>query len=1103
MLKLLFGRSGCGKTEYCFSEIQRLVSENEKDILLITPEQYNFTAEKRLLKMLGESRINCVQNLSFTRLNHEMYRLYGGNYLPVLSKGAKAVLMKRAIGAVKSELTLFNKKTELSSFIDSMIKIYDEMKSCNISAEDMKRVSEKLDKEVLADKLSDMSLIISEYESIISGKYFDSSDELSRLYEKLLKTAYIKNKTVFIDGFNGFVANEYKILELIIKDAKNVIITLTTDFSGSSNKYDLFSYVNKTAETLMRIADKNGVETGVKRLTVNYRTKDRYLLLCEENLYSACTETEKETPKSISVYSAKNITDECNYISREIKRQLRSGIRARDIAVICRDMNKYSSELAYSFKKYEIPYFEDERQQIKTQPLIVFVLYLLRTVLYSYRSDDILSLVKTGLTDLSSSDINSLENYIYLWNISGVNKWKNSFENSTKGFAAELSPADKRRLERINQSREYIVSKINYFKESVKNGSAKDISRAVYQTLISFNVNKNLKSIAEELIGFGKNALAHEQERVWDLLMEILNDLAMILDDEKITLKEYLELFSLMVSTEDLGVLPQGVDNVQFGQADRIRPDNPKVVFVLGANEGEFPRAVSSGGLLSESDRIILSENEFDLYSFGETLNFQERYFAYMATSAASERLYVTYRGNEKNASPSVIVTSLSELFENIRIMKYSDIEDIDLVESKASAFELMAERFGENSVFSQSLKEYFKDDGRYTAVKLLSENDDIEIKNKNSATELFGKDMYLSASRLEDYFNCSFRYFCKFGLMAKPREKAQLNAMETGTVIHFVLENIISGIGSRKLGEKSDTELRILVDKYLNLYFNSQLGNTADFTNRFRYQFMRLSKMLYSVVLRLADEFSQSEFEAKAFELQIDKDGAVKPQVIKLDNGTVQIRGAVDRVDVLEKNGEKYIRVVDYKSGNKEFKLADVLYGLNLQMFVYLFTICRDKNSAYYGLPAGVLYMHAARSVYNLGRETAQADLSKEVNREFKMKGLVLYDESHNILEAMEKDLKGKYIPVKTTANNDIKGCFASFEELGVISRKIESLIAEMGNMLHMGMINQNPIHGKNHDKTCEFCDYSDVCANRRIINPKEMESYTDEEVVEILKGE
>lgn len=1101
MLNLILGRAGYGKTDYCFNKITALAKSGNKDILLLTPEQYNFTAEKKLLSSLGESMVNNVQNLSFTRLSNELKRLYGGDTLPVLSKGAKAVLMKKAMESVKDELQVFSKKTDIMSFISSMVDIYDEMKSCSKSWQEIKTASENIDKKLLSGKLGDISKIIEKYEQMIDGKYYDTADEFSRLYAKLAETSYLKRKTVFIDGFNGFVANEIKILELIIKDASDVYITLATDSYGTNGEYDLFAYINKTASSIISIAENNGVPYSIINLTENHRTHNRYLLTCEKEIFSQEGVSVSEKPDSISIYKARSISDECDYVALKIRKLLRSGYKAREIAVICRDAQKYRNELSYAFRKYEIPFFDDERQNINAQPVIAFVRFLLRTVTYFFRSEDILSLAKTGLTALDSKDINSLENYIYMWGISGVRKWGTPFVNSAKGFSAGLSDYDKSVLDKLNESREYLYSRLNRFKKAVADSNAAQISEAIYNALIAFGANKKLKSLAGDLNEFGKNALADEQKRVWDLLMEILNDLAVVSEDDVISVKDYAGLFSIMVNSEDLGVLPQGIDCVQFGQADRMRADNPKAVFVVGANEGDFPKSVFSGGLLTESDRVILSENDFALYSFGETLTFQERYFAYMALSVASEKLIVSYEGNVKNDAPSSIITSLIFLFPNIEILKKEDIPETELVESRTSAFELMTEKFGDNTAFSESLKKYFEDDGRYEAVKLLFENDDISIKNKDNSKELFGKDMYLSASRLEDYFNCRFRYFCKFGLMARPLQKAQMNAMQTGTVIHYVLENVLNDIGTRQLANESEARIRIIVNKYLNMYFETQLGDTTEFTKRFRYQFMRLSKMLYSVVLRLADEFSHSSFSAEAFELTIDKDGDVQPAVIQLEDGSVRIRGAVDRVDILEKNGEKYIRVVDYKSGNKKFKLSDVLYGLNLQMFVYLFTICSDKKSKFCGIPAGVLYMHASKSVASLDSQNTEEALRKNADSEYKMKGVVLYDDEHDILNDMEEGVEGRFIPVSYDSKGNVKGCFASLEGLGRIARKINSLIAEMGNGLHNGEIGQNPIDGKDHDKTCEYCDYSDVCANRKYIDYREMESLKDAEVISALE--
>lgn len=1103
MLNFVLGRSGCGKTEYCFNEIQRLINTGEDSILLITPEQYNFTAEKKLLKMLGEQKIGRVENSSFSRLYNEAVRLYGGSTLPVLSKGAKGVLMKKAVDIVKNELVLFRKKVNKSSFVNSMVSVYDEMKSCNISYEEMLSVSDTVDRPILSDKLRDMSLIIKTYEGLIENKFLDCADDLSRLYSILNENDYLCGKQVFIDGFNGFVANEYKILELIVDKAENVTVTFATDSYGTDNAFDLFSYVNKNIAILEKICKKANVLCRFIHLDKNYRAQNNELALCEKSIFSADLKPYSGNPDNIKIYSAKSIYDECTYIASQIKKDLKNGIRARDIAVICRDLTKYSDELIYTFKKFEIPCFDDERQPVKAQPLIIFVQYLLRCVIYSFKSDDILSLAKTSLTDLTDKEICELENYIFMWNINGIKKWSKNFENSSKGFVSEISENDLKTLERINASRKYLADILFSFKRSIKNASALEISKAVYDTLIKFNVNVHLKELAVNLEDSNLNLLAEEQERIWESLMEILNKFALIMGDEVLSAEEYLNYFNIMISSEDLGVLPQGIDNVQIGQADRIRADNPKSVYVIGADEGEFPRNVVCSGLFSESDRIILNNNDFKLYSFGEVLNLQERYFAYMAVSSPSQKLCISYNG-EGDSSPSSIVTSVKTIFPDIRDLTAGDIDELDRIESREYAFEYMAEHFADNTVFSASLKESLKNDDRFNAVKMLADNDDINLKDKELSVDLFGKDMYLSASRMEDYFNCSFRYFCKYGLLAKPRITVKMDAMQTGTVIHYVLENIISDVGSKELSQMSRDEINSLVNKYLNKYLSTEILSSESLNKRFIYQFTRLSNMISSVVNRIADEFSQSDFEAKAFELGIDKDGAVKPTLIHLENGgTVSLKGSIDRVDTLEKNGVKYVRVVDYKSGSKMFNLSDILYGLNLQMFVYLFALCNDKSCEYSGVPAGVLYMHSSKSVSTGMKGSEKETVFKSEAHEFKMKGIVLYDENHNIFESMEHDLKGKYIPVKMNKDGDIKGSFASLEQLGRIRKKIDNMIAYMGNNLHKGYINQNPINGKNHDKTCEFCDYSSVCANRKSVEKREIQELDDKDVIEILKEE
>lgn len=1102
MLKFVFGRSGCGKSDYVFNQIKELAFGGENNILLLTPEQYSLVAERRLLNDLGEDKVNCVDNSSFSRISNDVRRKYGSDALPTLSKGGKVILMCKAIDNCKENFQLFNKNLDSLSFVTSMINIYDEMKSCNLDSLQINELSQNIDNQVLYKKLADISLIMSAYELLIKDKFNDSSNELTRIYNQIFDKGYFKNKYVFIDGFNGFVAQEYKLLELIIAEAKCVTITLCTDSYDSDNNYDLFSYVNKSYQIIKRIADKSDVETQIVKLEENYRFKNNELKVIEKHFFDNSNET-LETNENVHIYASKNISDECENVSRDIKKLLRKGYKASEITVICRDLQKYLSELEYNFSKYEVPYFRDERQPVNTQSLVVMIEFMLRCINFSFKSDDILSLAKTGLTDISDEDINELENYIFLWNINGL-KWTKPFENSTKGFVNELSEADRIALDKINKTREKLIAPLVLLKKITKTKDSKKISEGIYNTLISYGADKKVKEYAVLLNKSGFYSLAQEQGRIWELVMEILNQLATTLGE--IDLKTYAKMFSLIISCEDLGTVPSGIDNVQIGQADRIRTDNPKAVFVLGANEGEFPQSAVTNGLLSEAERRIMLENDFKLYSYAEIFNLQERYFAYMACSCASEKLYISYlKGSSKDSAPSEIVTDIESKYSDFKEYDISDLIEIELIETNKNAFELMSERFYENTPFFASLKEYFKNDSRYEAIKYLAENKPIEIKSRKKAIELFDKDMYISASRIEDYYNCPFRYFCKFGLSARVVNKAEIDPMQRGTLIHYILEMILSEVGTKKLSTLNYSEIKDLVDKYMAKYFEENMALIKDKNKRFDYNYKRLSKLVYDVVNHLALEFKNCDFEAKAFEMSIDKDGEVKPEIIPLESGgSVQIRGSIDRVDVFEHNNEKYIRVVDYKSGNKKFKLADIMDGLNLQMFVYLFSLCEDKSSALNGIPAGVLYMHAARNTLNFdSANEAEKSLDSEEASMFKMNGIVLSDDENAVAQAMEQDLSGKYIPVQVKSNGDLKGSLVSLEQLGLIHKKINQLVEKMGNDLQSGYIDRKPIKNQTHNNTCDFCDYRDVCANSKMIYNKVTEQQSDSEVIENLYKE
>lgn len=1108
MLKLVLGRTGTGKTEYIFNEIKSLSNDNIKDIFLLVPEQTSFEYEKSLLELLGEDAVSNIECSNFKRLYHEVCKVYGFDSGTVLSDGGKIALIQHAVSVCRENLRVYGNDNLSVSFYNSISDFYHETKMCGIDYNDLMQVSESDCKKNLSDKLHDIALILGTYEALLKKDDLDSDEILSKLYNKLSDGEYFKGKTVFIDSFNGFMNIEYKILSKIIAQADSVTVALPChSLSDNHHGYGVFSAVIKCAQKLIRIAKEEGIEVKAPIiLSDKKRFLNKELEALEENLLDEKYTYDLET-ENIFIYKSFDISEECEYIASKIKEMLFNGeCRARDIAVVTRDLSSYGDELSAAFNKYGVPFYDDERQPIGTQPLIAFVKYLFRVINYSFNSDDVLSLAKTGMFDISNEQISNLDNYVFTWKINS-SAWTKPFEKSPKGFSPDMSENDKALLAELNRTRSAIIEPVLKFKNTIKNKSVLEICKAIYNLLVfEINADKKLKNIAEILRMSDLNNLALEQNRVWDYLMDLLNQFALTIGNTRISSSEFAELFSLAVDNESLGSLPSGLDNVQFGQADRIRLNNPYAVFVTGLSQDDFPKTNINNSLLSDSERKELAELNFELLDNRAEKDSLEKFITYNSVSGSRNKVFLSYSSNVNDSAKeqSSVITSVLKIFPKIRIKDKKDCLPQNSIFSRDSAFDYLASNYESSNEYVCALKEYFKNDYRLEALKAQYENKDPEIVDKNTALNLFGGDMFISASRIEDYYNCAFRYFCKFGLGARVKTPAEMDSMKTGTLIHYVLEILFSENSIQELSKISESDLYLIIHDLLNRFFIEQIGKSEDFSARFNYQFMRLAKLLFSIVMRLLEEFSQSDFEPVGFEVSIDKDGEVKSPYVNISDGyKIGIRGSVDRVDLCENNGKKYVRVVDYKSGKKEFLLSDVINGLNLQMFVYLFALCKDKENKFSGIPAGVLYMHSSRSDYSVSRSNIEKDIKSSQNKEYCMKGLILNDSENTVAELMEHDLKGNYIPAKMKSTGELGGNIATLEELGALSKKVDYLISQMGFSLHNGIIAQNPADGKNHDLTCDFCDYYSVCSNRKEYSKRSLLQPDNDEVLEMLREE
>lgn len=1107
MLYFVTGKNGKENSCFLHSIISDKVKKEGKDIILIVPKQYTFESDTDILDTLGPKDACKVEVLSFSRLASVVLKTCKGIKKPPLEEGANAVIMSASLDGIKDKLQFFSRHLSGIAFIKKMLEEIKSFKNNRITPEDIAEASRRLPEGLLRQKTEETALIYEAYNTLLSRSFYDDNDLLSIVYETLLENIFFEGRTVFIDGFSSFSVQELKIISVMLRDADDVYVSLLSDNIKSTDLSSPFALSNETARRLIGESAKINVSVSDEPLYSRALPRDEALLYLRDNLYRSTFEPLAKEARAVKILCAKDLRDECDSTARKIKALMRGEkYRCRDIAVIYRD-SVYEKEIRHSFKKYGIPFFEDRRQPVENEPLIVLVRTLFDICEKGLSTDYIMRILKTGLLSADADSIASLENYALMWSFTGKD-WEKELTFNPDGFGVEMTDKRKETLSLLEESREKTVTPLISFRESVKDKTGKEIMTALYYFLTEQGINERLKEYAIALEERGNLELAKEQEQVWDILMSVIDKIASVTEDIYPSAKRVGEIFDLVVSTESLGKLPDGFDEVNVCSAERAGTLSRKAVFVLGANEGGFPRPASDKGIFPEREKEKLRELIPELKSNIKQSVMKERLLVYTALTSATERLYISFGLTDVTGAR----LEESEIIRLVRkILPLAETEDMtkesleNLIESEKSAFEIMATLYGEGSEKAEALRRFFEGKeeykGRMEALKRLSDKKDFEFRSPETAKELFGKNIRLSASRLEDYELCPFKYFLKHEIRAKERTVARLDPAQSGTLVHFVLEKLLSEYNGKTFLSVSKEELLRKTEGLLTEYIEAYMGGMENKTNRFSYLYNRSLKILSTIIDRLLFEFSDSDFEPCDFELEIDCEGKIKPFRVELEEGYIELRGIVDRVDKMDKNGKRYLRVVDYKTGKKSFSLSDVLGGLGMQMVLYLVSIWRNGKD-YYGdniVPAGVLYLPARFEPYNINRKDTEEAVNMKRLESGKMDGIILDD--GEVIKGMNRSLDGVMIPISVNKSGSIKGNFISLGNLERLAEIMDNIMAEMGNELHKGKIPARPAFGKEHGTTCDFCDYQSVCKRAEGVKYRYIEKLNHSESIEKLE--
>ena len=1047
MLQILYGTDWRENADRLLDRLCARAAAGEDRQILIVPEQFSFDAEWRLCARGGDSIARYAEVLSFTRLYDRVCAVTGGAAAQIMDRSGRLIAMAGALEQVRSRLKLYGAHAAKPEFLLSLLALYEEFQSYGVKDELLQDVQQNLQGR-LAEKLEELGLIFESYESICANAAQDPATRLTKLADKLIESDFAENRSVWIDGFTDFTAQELDVIGALLRSGARVTVALCCD--GLRSGQELFSVTRQTARQLLQL------EGGAETTYIEKADRPAAAAFLAERLFAAQTAVfEQAAP--IGFTECADPYQQALRAAAGIQQLVRRGVRWKQIAVACTDLQQLQPALASIFARLGIPgYFAGTRELLQT-PVVRMLLSALRAAGGRMAAEDVLDYLKSGAAPIDRADCDLLENYAVVWDLRG-SQWEKPFENDPLGFGQNRKPEDYADiLARLNAARQAAILPLLRLRRALSEArnTAGQIL-ALNRFFDEIDLSGRLGEQTAQLQQAGDFRRAQQTAQIYDSLINTMEQIYGVLGGSVRTPEEFYQFFRAALSQCSVGTIPATLDCVHVGSLRDLRNNRAPYLFVLGASDGLLPARAAQTGLLSAMERKRLKSAGLSVApDEGEQLA-RELLAAYTVLTSWDRELQLTCQAGE----PSYLYTRLKKLFPNSGTLPAAPLP---ATEYQAAAALAAGEALPDDPAL-QAAAAALADRAGFVPGGLSPE----------AVRGLYGKTLYLSASRVDKFASCRLAYFLRYGLKAMERKQARVDAPLYGTFVHYVLEHTAKQV-MQEGGFRTVTPQRLheIAASAIEAFANEQLGGLSDQGERVQYLFRRSFDEVTAVVEDLWQELKDSEFIPVEFELPFERQNAVH---IHGKTASADMSGFVDRVDRFDApDGRSYVRVVDYKTGSKDFDYTDVLNGIGLQMLIYLFAL-EQRGTALLGTKvegAGVLYFPAKVDVLSNVTRLSPEEAEKKRRDAFRRKGLVLDDE--RIRQAMEPAQTPVYLPCKTDRSGK-RAYSADRAQLKALERFVYDKLAEMTDEIFAGDVTPNPYRRGEHSP-CNYCEYAAVC--------------------------
>ena len=1109
-LRFCFGPSGSGKSHRIYEEImQRAAEEPGRNFLIIVPDQFTMQTQKDLVMRSDRDGILNIDVLSFGRLSHRILEEVGTKEMPVLDDTGKSLVLQKVAADLKEQLPAMGSLLHKQGYIHEVKSAISEFMQYGISTQDMDKLITSAQKRgALAMKLKDLKTLYRGFQDYIRDHFITTEETLDVLRRSLSKSKILKGSVVVFDGFTGFTPIQNRLIQELMRVCAETIVTVTIGVGEDPYKMDgeqkLFHLSKKTVADLEKLAAEAEVERGEDLFVKggpNRFAKAPALHYLEQNLFRYQYEPYAGEQQEIHMFEALSPREEVHQTALYIRHLIREqGMTYRDIAVVIGDLEGYASYVETEFGQLEIPCFLDRTRGIVLNPMIEYIKSALQLYIKDFSYDTVFHFLRSGMADISREEIDELENYVIRTGARGYRTYSRLFTRRTEelqGNAEGSEQAEEKTMERLNRIRQQFMDAVEILHMGSQEKAGDYISH-LYDFLEQNQVQQKLLNYQQQFEKEGDLSRAREYAQIYRLVMDLLDQVYELLGEEEISRQEFADILEAGFGEITVGTIPQNVDRIVVGDMERTRLKQVKVLFFLGVNDGNIPKNASKGGIISDMDREFLIESGTEMAPSPRQQMYIQRLYLYLNMTKPSEQLYLSYakvNSEGKGIRPSYLIDTVRKLFPAMSVEYPQNRSRLEQIEGRQEGARYLAEElreYVEGTLPEEERQDFYL---MYRAYEADAAGRDLLTRaafrryresglSRIVARALYGQQLENSVSRLETYAACACRHFLQYGLSLQEREEFGFEASDMGTVYHAVLENFAGKLAESNLTWWDFTEdfaakaVKESVEAYAATYGETVLYSSA----RNEYAITRMSRILTRTVLTLQKHLKQGSFQPDDYELSFrfaeDLDSI---HVDLSEDEKMHLQGRIDRIDVSEDAEHVYVKVIDYKSGNRKFDLAALYYGLQLQLVVYMNAAMEMESRKHPDkeiVPAALLYYHIDDPTIETPVELTDEQINEQILAKLRMNGVVNSDPG--VVERLDRYMQDKSVVIPVEKKKD--GSFSarsgvlSREEMQLISSYVDAKIRSIGREILDGKIAANP-YEKGNEEACTYCAYKKVC--------------------------